>query len=105
MVFPLSSPCLSIEVHIRVNNAQTKVHRVIEANQTVNLPDFCQKSSGYAGIIFLNTKFLCFYSYPNLRALVKHHLPRVTPPESGPSSSELDDEETSMHYLLGEGSE
>jgi len=66
---------------IHVYNAQTKVHRLIKASQTVNPLDFRQKSFGYAGIIFLNTTSLYFYSYPNLRALVKHHFPRVTPPQ------------------------
>ena len=63
---------------------------------------------GYVGIVFLNTTFFFFfYSYANLRVLVKHHLPRGTPPESGPSASELDDEEnvvgrkpTSIGYVV-----
>ena len=64
----ISSSCLSIEMHIHVYNAQTKVRRLIEveANHSVNPLDFRLKSFGYAGIIFLNTTFPYFDAYPNL---------------------------------------
>lgn len=89
-------------MRIHVYNAQTKVCRLVEANQTVHRLDFRQKRFGYVGIKFFNIAFLYFNSYLNLHVLVKHGLPRVTPPESRPSSSELDDEEN-IHALSVRG--
>ena len=81
-------------------DAQTEVRPLIEAHQTVNQLDFCQKVLDRQTSYFLTLHFFTFIL--NLRALVKHHLPRVTPSESGPYSSEVDDEEN-IHALSVKG--
>ena len=61
-------------MHIHVYNAQREVRRFMEAKQTVNPLHFRQKKIW----IRRHRIFKQRISSPNLRVLVKHHLPTVT---------------------------